>query len=262
MLRRPKYQQSAEVLAEYLSIVADKIEEHKRQLASARKWGNLVSVTKECVEVGDLFRSAHQFPTALEYYEQALSLVRQVGDLQREADILFEIGRAHFDMDELPLALNDFRRAMIICDRVGRDRQGSIIRMCIADIYFEQGSSSKSLGYYTQALEIAEKVGDTWLERRLHLTIATLSAQLGDDAAVETHYRLALSSGKTIPLIGPAIAFSLAELYRRQGRLSEAVSLLEYACNPRLKSCFPSWNGPSPQSVLSEVLAEIAAQES
>jgi tetratricopeptide (TPR) repeat protein len=189
--------------------------------------------------VGDTLRSLDQPQEALNSYDKALTLYKTIGNSLGEANTLLESGRVLRFLDQPQEALNHYEEALrlfkVIGDSLG---EANALRM-IGDVlqYLEQ--RQEALNHYEEALQLYKAIGDRLGEANTLKVIGdVLMRQENIDEAtfqktvahIETAYNLYCEIGDHYSQ-ARILLTSLAPLYIRQGRRTEAHSAVIEAAN-------------------------------
>lgn len=177
-------------LAYLRSNLADATRFYERCLSIQERWGNKLGVATALHQLATMAYLNHEFAHAWQLYEQSLQLKADLGDQAGVASTLHQMG-----------------------------------------VVLQEGASDYTTAreFYQQCLALAETIGDTRQQASTLGQLGNLARDEGDFFEAEQRYRAALqlTDAQAEPALASVRLFNLARLYEEQGRLDEAVALLE-----------------------------------
>ncbi len=132
----------------------------------------------------------------------ALKVIREYGDKDFEARILDSLGDAYKQLGKYSEALNFYRDGLVVAKESGDRTTEAVILSNLGDLFAKQGNTAGAIAFYKQSVKVIETI-------RQNLTSLPIEQQKSYVDTVAYTYR------------------ALADLLLSQGRISEAIAVLE-----------------------------------
>ena len=186
--------------------------------------------------MGTAYRFLGNHVETLSHYQQALQIFREIGEKRLEGTLFGDIGMLYLLQGNHEEALSHLQQAIASSREI--EAQVNLGRYLgnMGLLYVAQGNHEAALSHYQQALAISRKIGETESEG-MHLgNMGDLLVKLQrpEEAKDAFQKSIVLCDESFIPAAGASRA-SLALLLAQEGRLEEALSLLQ-AAEPQVHS--------------------------
>lgn len=194
-----------------------------------RNVGDRSSEARALHNLGTLSYKVKQLPEALTYYQQALVIQENLQELPGICTTLYDIGHIYNDLDQEEKALASFRQALQIQEGID-DRSGYMQTLFfIGYIHEKQKDLPTALSYYQQAEQLAYELRDQTNQHFILKQIGDTWFRSTDLSQALTYYQKALPLILEVGTLSDegSIRFSMAMVYRAQGRLDEAVTQMK-----------------------------------
>lgn len=168
---------------------------------------------------GSAYSEAGETRKAVETYSAALADATRLGNGTLVATALTNLARSHTELGETEKALSFAHRALPLLKQLGNEVALVKLRWTIGELLRMQGKRSAALEAYRQAQSDAREVGMRGDQAALHLVVADLLLEAGQEAQAEWEIRAALpiiDEEKMVPEGIAALSLLRESLRRRQ----------------------------------------------
>lgn len=188
------------------------------------------------------------YDVAIEYYNRALEVSDSMkndsryseSDIDDNLSVIYgSIANVYNMQDKVHLAIHYYQKALPIFEKYGWLESTAILYYNIGELYNSMGNSDEARSNYLMAVDAAQKSGDSLLVAMSHKGLVVIYNDAGDMAKVEEaanvcyeYYRNHIEEEKGDYIV-TILAFArlqmnhYKDLYRAEGYISEALSLLD-----------------------------------
>jgi CHAT domain-containing protein len=247
------------------------LEYYQQALALKKEIGERKGEGSTLNNIGAIYNSLGQYPKALEFFQLALAIRKQIGDRSGEGATLNNIGSIYNSLGQYPKTLEYYQQALAIRKEIGdRSGEGTTLNN-IGFIYGSLGQYPKALEFSQQALAIRKEIGDRSGEGTTLSNIGyLLDAQKQPELAIvfyKQSVNLRESIRKEVRKLSrqeqQSYTQSVADTYRaladlllKQGRIMEALQVLDLLKVQELQDFFKDVKGNERTAEGIEMLSE------
>jgi len=181
--------------------------------------------------LGIVADSALRRQEAKSYFEKSLAIAERIDDRMVQVTALGNLAGIYGSEGNFARAEAETRRQVALSRALGDTETEGVALINLGLWLWAQGKESEAITVTEQATVVAERVGSPRLEAVLHANLATAYTKHADFNAARRHAEIAVA--KAAPLDDPEVdrdvQLSRAYLMIREGKLTEAVPLLERA---------------------------------
>lgn len=220
-------------------------EYHGQALKLARECGARAEEARVLGNLGNLWHRQGQFDEAQMAYEEALAISRAVEDSRGEGMELLYLGVLYSQRGDQEQSLLYYDQALELARRVGNRIGESAVLTNLGTLYAGGDEKQLALDYYREALAINMEIGDGYGAGYCLFNMADMSIGRGELAEAEQLLLAARERFAEVQCLdeeGMALSF-LGEVYRKQGRLSEAGECLARALEMLERGAGGFWLG-------------------
>lgn len=216
----------------YLGDYTGALEFHSRSLALYERLGSLPGQGKTHLNIGVVHYELGHFEAALGYLLKSLGIEERLEEKHTYALVSGNLGRTYLKLGRHEEALSYIQKSLSLMEALGDRLGSSYARDNLGLAYQEFGQGAEAHRCWTASLETKEALGDKKgaAETALHLGRLYLSggALHSPERALEV-LQVGLSSAQDADAKVEAYMChqALAEVYRQQGKFSEAYEHLE-----------------------------------
>ncbi|UYZ64834.1 ATP-binding protein [Hymenobacter weizhouensis] len=180
-------------------------------------------------QLGLLYGGQDRWRRAQTSHEQALALWQAAGDQRNAIGSLNYIGRAHQRQRHHSRALYYRQLGLAKAEELHDDAQTSQLLHGIGELYQELGNHEVALSYFTRALRRLPDTAPASVRAATLGVVAAMHDSLQQPELAERYLRQATEEVRPAsPTQRSTLYYSLASVYRRQGRPDEALAALSY----------------------------------
>ncbi|MGH8006407.1 MAG: tetratricopeptide repeat protein, partial [Candidatus Binatia bacterium] len=203
-----------------------------REVGDRRREGDSLN------NLGTVYGRLGNYPEALSFHEQALEIRREIRDRQGEGASLGNLGTTYNILGNYPEALSFYGQSLKIRREV-RDRRGEGIDLHnLGNLYWYLGDYSQARSLYEQALAVKQEIGDRQGEANSFTNLGNVYGELGSYHQAFIHYERVLKIKREIGVSTQIEEMNLGDLYLAQGRLPEALEVLQQSNEPTMLGCY------------------------
>ncbi|BBC26665.1 CHAT domain-containing protein [Pseudanabaena sp. ABRG5-3] len=178
------------------------LESFQRSLSISKKIDRIPDQGIALSNIGFVNIQTGKNVTAINNLNLALRIIREYKDKDFEARILDSLGDAYKQLGKYSEALNFYRDGLVVAKESGDRTTEAVILSNLGDLFAKQGNGAGAIAFYKQSVKVIELI-------RQDLTSLPIEQQKSYVDTVSYTYR------------------ALADLLLSQGRISEAIAVLE-----------------------------------
>lgn len=195
--------------------------------AAIEKGGDIVDLRREAKLYSGLAVAYHelgQLETATRYATRSVALLEILRDRVSLARSENNLGLILMARGDLAAARKHLDRSVELCDetdlRVGR----SPILTSLCELCLQEGNVEQASTFAEEALQLAESLNEGWFVAEAHLWKGRIADRLGDQAAVDREFELAIRGLETLGMGERLLQCHgmYAEILERRGDLAKA----------------------------------------
>ncbi|XGW00676.1 MAG: tetratricopeptide repeat protein [Leptolyngbya sp. BL-A-14] len=207
------------------------IEFGQQSLAIERQIGDRHEEGTSLNNIGLAYNALGQYTQAIQFYQQQLIIARQIGDRRGESYALGNLGLAHKNLGRYVQSIEFFQQSLAILRQIGDRSAEGISFSVIGDLLKEQNQPELAILLYKQSVNVRESIRkDLWKLSR--------EEQQSYTQSVADTYR------------------NLADLLLKQGRVMEALQVLDLLKVQELQDFFKDVKGNERTAYGIETLSE------
>ncbi|WP_197278720.1 tetratricopeptide repeat protein [Pseudanabaena sp. 'Roaring Creek'] len=174
----------------------------QRSLEIARSMKNYQNEAGTLINLGVTYSSLGQYQTSIELHQQSLDIFRKINDRRGEGTALINLGNNYRELGDFTKALDFYQQSLVITNQIGdREGQGKVFRN-LGYLLAQQNKPELAILFYKQSINLTEAI------RKDILGLSKEEQKSYLDTVAST-YR------------------NLADLLLKQGRVSEALQILD-----------------------------------
>lgn len=202
---------------------ADALQNHLKALEIREQDGDKEGLSYTFNNLGNVYRNMGDHQRALEYHQRGLALKIELGNKSSEAFSHHNMGLVHFAMKDYDGALAAYRRGMAIREQLNDPRGIAVSLNAIGQVQ-ALTNPAEALETYARALALRRQTGDERGEMATELNRADLYRRMGRlPDAVRTLTRvMALGARLEAPLMSSNALKALAEIEAARGNYDAA----------------------------------------
>ncbi|MEO0189642.1 MAG: tetratricopeptide repeat protein [candidate division WOR-3 bacterium] len=181
--------------------------------------------------LGNVYQNMGEFPTAIDLYEKSLKISEELGDKAGIGSAINNIGIIYFNKGEYDKAIELFERYAKINKEMGEKRGEAIAYGNLGEIYYNKFEYKKAIELFKKYLEMSKQLDAKRETAMASYNLGQVYTEIGNLKLAQKYLTDAklLFEGMGNKIYIGMVTNSLAYLKFRQGKIEEAIALLESA---------------------------------